>query len=506
MRNEEMAMGVLSMLISVMSIVYLLPLFQALFVYERKKWLENQLVSADISGGIDAATKQKLLTAAEPGQSYPIYKLFKFYFASGGIMAMIIGFLIMVIPTSALKEDAENWLLFLPLVFGAGIYFIYKAMFEGQGLWREIAAVFLYVGFTATAVMAYGVFEMFEWMRSDILCYIILAAGFFIIMHLKSTFVSYLYMVSVMIAATAISFTSSYNWLLFFTHFIWFFAVAILYIWIPKLKEAKDVGPKEIIFGIVFTAMMLSLAFTHSAGLIIPSLAIILPGLYVFPKAYYKKALSIIGRPIEIIVIAFVIFIAATHSVNYVIEGSSDSIFLFKGYSFHKQFVYFILVGLAYGIYYIYDNDLGDNDEEVNPLIAIFPVAAFLIIYILGEYGGHYLMTFFLLALGYQYIHKGIDKKDSIRIWVGATVFVTTVIIKIMDMLSEVLIEGVMEGGKFLPGFLTFTFGALFLGTVVYVRSKWTVTDEGQNELVTNNMNAHADVIDNINTDLPKED
>lgn len=504
MRDDEFMMGMVSILTILMSLIYLLPFFQALFAYEKKKWLEKQLSLADYNQGVLAEAKAKLLASAEPGQSYPIYKLFKFYFATTGIAAIVIGFLVMVLP-SDLGPDAIDWMLFLPLIIGVGIYFLYNAMFKGQGLWREVAAVFLYVGFASTLGLAYGNFSMYEWLRMDILCYIILTGGFFLILHMKSTLVSYLYMITVIIASGAALGVAS-NWLQFLSHFVWIFGVGILYIWVPKLKAAKDVGVSEIIFGILFTLMILALTFTHTAGLIIPSLAIVLPGLYIFSKAYFKNASTIISKPIELIVGAIIITMAAGLSINAVMTGASDSIYLFKGYSFHKQFVYLILVGLAYGVYYIYDKDLNDAEDDVNPLIAIFPVFAFVIAYILGEYGGHYLMTAFLVALGYQLTMKGIEKKDSIRVAIGATVFVTTVIIKISDIMQTLILENMMEGGKFLIGFLIFFYGAIILGTVVYIRKQWTVTDG--NMTIENNdiSDKHMDVIDNVNIDPSNED
>jgi isoprenylcysteine carboxyl methyltransferase (ICMT) family protein YpbQ len=501
MRDDEFMMGIVSIFSLIMSLVYLLPLFQALFAYEKKKWLEKQLSLADYNDSVSANAKAKLLASAEPGQSYPLYKLFKFYFATLGIAGIIIGLLVMILP-SDLGKDAINWMLFLPLIIGVGIYFLYTAMFKGQGLWREIAAVFLFVGFASTAGMAYGNFEMYSWLRADILCYIILAVGFFVIMHLKSTMVSFLYMITVIISG-GVSLGVENNWLMFLSHFVWFFAIAILYIWIPRLKAAKDVGPTEIVFGILFAAMMLSLTFTHTAGLIIPSLAIVLPGLYIFGKAYFKTSTSFISRPIEIIVGTLIIILAAAMSTNMGMTFISDSIYLFKGYSFHKQFVYLILVGLAYGVYYIYDNDLNDAEDEVNPLIAVFPVAAFLIAYIIGEYGGHYLMTIFLLAMGVQFIMKGIDKKDAIRVGIGATVLVTTLIIKITDIFQTMIVEQMMEGGKFIVGFLIFFYSAIVLATVVYIRSQWTVTDENAHENSNEFSKENTEVIDNINLDPP---
>jgi len=494
MRNEEMIMAI----ISLMSFVYFLPLIQALIAYEKTKWLERQFAGSVSTGDAENQVRTKLLQASKPGQSYPIYKLVKFYFATIGIVGLVVGLLVMILPQELLMDrDAIYWMLFIPLVIGVGIFFLYNTFFKGQGLWREIAAVFLFVGFVSTAILAYINFDMYDWLRADIFSFILLAGGWFIIYMTKSSFVSYFYMIAVSMASASVSSMVGYDWMMFIPHLLWIFGVAILYFWLPQLREAKDVGPKEIIFGILFMFMIITLTMTQTtSGLILPSLAIVLPGLYIFSKAYFQKATMIIGKPIELMVILIVISMAAMMSTNIGMTGASNSIYLFENYSFHKQVVYFILIGLIAGIFYI-SNDLGDASEDINPMIAFFPLGAFIIAYILGEYGGHYIMTLYLLGAGFLYVQKGIDKKDSLRVGLGAIVFIYTLIIKIMDIIGEYI------DGQFMSGLMVFIFGAMFLGVVVYLRSKWTVSNpvsETNNVIETKN-----DVIDDSNMNAPSE-
>ncbi|GAB5418410.1 MAG: hypothetical protein Crog4KO_14860 [Crocinitomicaceae bacterium] len=490
MRQLQMYSFLVFGLTIVMSALYLLPGIQALFAYNKKKWLEKQFAATASSGEAESKFRKKLLEASEPGQSYPIYKIFKFYFASFGIAAILIGFLIVVLPDD-LGPDALDWLLFIPLIVGAGLYFLYNTVFQGHGLYREIAAVFAFIGFAATSLMAFGQYEMYEWLREDILAFFILGVGGFIVWHMQSTLVSYLYMIAVTIAGATVGFGLEDNWLNFLPQFLWVFAIAILYIWIPKLRAAKDVGPKEIIFGILFAAMILSLTMTQlsaSTGLMIPALAVVLPGLYIFSKAYFHKAENIIGRPIEIFIIAIVIIMASTLSTNAGMTGASDSIFLFKQYSFEKQISYFVLLGLMAGIFWIFNNDMDEGSDDINPLIALGPLLAFIVAYIFGEYGGHYIMTLFLLGLGYLYVRKGIEKKDGIRVGLGATIFVYTLIIKLTDVVGE---ENLFED-RTTTGLTVILYGALFLGAIIYIRSQWMVTNPAENAGVND------DVLDNV--------
>jgi len=468
MRSQQLMMS----LMSLMSFVYLLPLIQALIAYEKTRWLERQFASSVSSGDAENKMRAKLLEASKPGQSFPIYKLVKFYLASIGIAGLLMGLLMMVIPAEVWSDrDAFNALLFIPLVIGVALFILYNSFFKGHGLWREIAAVFLYIGFVSTAIMAYVNFEMMEWFRSDIFSFVLLGAGLFIIYLTKSSFVSFLYMITVIIASHTVGMFIGYDWMMFIPLLLWVFGVAILYFWIPQLRAAKDIGPKEIIFGIVFMFMILTLTMVQThADLIIPALAIVLPGLYIFSKAYYQKATIIIAKPIELFVIIIVISMAAWMSTNFGMTQTGESISLFENYSFHKQFAYFILIGLIAGVFYI-SNDLGDASEDINPMIAFFPLGAFFIAYIMGEYGGHYIMTLFLLGAGFLYVRKGIDKKDALRVGLGATVFISTFIIKILDILHEII------DSQFMGGLFAFFFGAFIIGVVVYIRSQWTVSN-----------------------------
>ncbi len=460
------------------SFVFTIPLIQALYAYDKKKWLQRQFDKVKSNNEESENLKAMLLQASEPGQAYPIYKLFKFYFAVLGITAVVSGLLIMVIPED-ISKDAIDFLLFLPLIFGLLIYALYAALFKGQGLWKEIAAVFLYIGLFSTTFMAYVNFEINEWLRMDILSFILLTIGLFLIKHLESTFLSYLYIILVTASASVVNFSIDLNWMYFLPKLLWFFGLGILFFWVPQLRAAKDIGAKETIFGILFTVMILSLTTSQlsASDLMMPSLAVVLPALYVFSKAYYKKADNFLGKPVELFVVLIIIIMAVMLSMQSVMASTSDSIYLFKNYSFHKQVSYFILAGLIGWIFYMINHDFNESEEDINPMVITFPLIAFLITYIIGDYGGHYLMTIFLLVLGYKYVKNGIESKDSLLVFLGAVIFVNTLVVKVTDVLKDQL-----QDSKFLSGLLVFLFGVLFLSVVFYVRSRWTVTDPSKNK------------------------
>ena len=274
---------------------------------------------------------------------------------------------------------------------------------------------------------------MYEWLRPDILVFIILSVGGFIIWQTQSTLASYVYMIIVAVAGSAfngwtLGFVLEDNWLNFLPHLLWVFGVAILYIWIPRLKAVKDIGPREIIFGLLFAGMILNLTLSQfsAVGLLFPAWAVVLPGLYIFSKAYFYKSENLIGKPVEVLIIAMVILMAVTLSTEMGITFAGYSIALFEGFSFEKFIAYLVLFGLSAGTWWLYTDELNDSSEEINPWIVSFPILTFVIAYILGEHFGHHVMTLLLLGLGYYYVHKGVEIRDSIRVALGTTIFVST--------------------------------------------------------------------------------
>ncbi len=479
----------------IMSALYLFPLIQVLIAYQKKNWLERQFSKTPAGSDSEKQFRAALLSAAEPSQSYPLYKMLKFYLASNGIILAIIGLLMIIIPEST-DKDVLKLLSFLPLLIGVAMYFLYEKFFKGEGLWREITAVFMLGGLAATFLSVYELYEMYSWLRSDILIYLILGGGLFVIYKMESTLASYLYMILITYSVTYLSAHISYNWLMFLTHFIWFFAIAILYFWIPKLKAAKTIETKEVIFGLLFMIMIIALSISQTSGLYVPALAIVLPGLYIFSKAYYKKGDWPISKPIETIIILFVFIISIALSFSEVVDFTQSQISLFKGYSFHKQIAYIILLGLAFGAYKIYDEEIPSEEKDtLNPLILGLPILAFVLTYIVGSYGTQFIMTLFALYLGYNYVSKGLEQKDSLKLILGTNVFLTAIIVRVFASLGEDIIDS-----KLATGFMIMLIGCLFVGTVVYLRKEWTVTgnsDDNQNHQLPKD----NDIIDNMESE-----
>ncbi len=471
--NSDLILAFGSVTISVIIYFLLLPLIQSLILYDKKKWLEKQFSSLAQDQISSDDLKQHLLSAAEPEHAYPIYKYLKFSFATFGILCFFGGILLLIWPDQ-FTSDTYDKLVFLPLLIGLAVYFVCQTVYEHHGLWREISALFLYVGASATLLMAYENFDLVDWFRMDFLCFGILVLGLFLVHYLNSIIASYIYLIFIAVFSFFLSIVIEDNWLSFMPQVLWVFMGLILYYWLPKLKVAKDIGPRESIFGVLCIVAILSLAMfqlSGSSGLYIPIIAVVFPGLYLFSRAYFSKSSSIFGRPVEILSILFIVAFGFIFSNDEIFTIGQDSIALFEGYSFAKQISYFILVGLVISTFYLFSEEIEVNDVSVNHKLLWFPLFVFLVAYIMPVSIGAYLVWFYLLWLGYDYVSSGLKSHSELGLFLGISILNGAFFFRFFDFFGEDMV-----GDETVSGISLIFWGVLYIGLVVYLRERWMVT------------------------------
>ena len=84
--------------------------------------------------------------------------------------------------------------------------------------------------------------------------------------YLNSITASYIYLIFIAVFSFFLSIVIEDNWLSFMPQVLWVFMGLILYYWLPKLKVAKDIGPRESIFGVLCIVAILSLAMFQLSG------------------------------------------------------------------------------------------------------------------------------------------------------------------------------------------------------------------------------------------------
>jgi len=464
------ASGLVIMLV-LLSFLYFFPMFQVFFEYYRKKWLKSVLSKVEENGGDTSSIKEKLLAEASSSQPFIMYKLFKFYLISSGLIMFIMGILIMFLDKP--DPDVMKGLVFLPLVYAEIIYFLYKSFFKDYGVFRELAASFLFIGFGVTFGLFWPVYE-FTFLRSDIIIYIILAAGLFLIKFMNSTVVTYLYIIAIIVLSNPMILSSnvSYNWVLFMTHFIWVFAAAILVIWIPKLESVKQIGLKEVIFGLLFSGMVLTLCVANTAGMSFLALTFAFPALYMFSKKYFKKGEWFVTKPIETLIVLSSGLLALVLSIPEIMDPAARSFHVFTQWNtvFYKLIAFVIIAGLGVSAFLMYSDYSEEKDGKLNLFVLGFGPLMLVSVW-LGEYGGSYLMLAYAIAFGIVSILNGTKEKDEIVTILGASLLMTTVTTKLTTLIGNGL------NNQIASGLYVIFLSLLMLGLAYWLKSLWTTNE-----------------------------
>ncbi len=452
------------------TLIYVLPLIQTLISGDRSKWLERQFEESPSTSPEEDLMRARLLAAAKPAQPFPLYKFLKFFLFTAGIVGIVAGFIIMILPDQS-SGIGRKILSFVPLLLGIGVYFTHKRMYPKEGIWRELAGLFLLGGASNTLFLAYDLFELDYFFSSDIYLYIILSFGLFVVHHLKSVVASYFYMILIILGSFFVSTEIGNNWMMFMTHFIWFFAVAILSFWLPRLRTAKEIELREIIFGILFFAMIATLSMNNTSDLGSLAICITIPCLYIFSKIHFKRATWFGGKPMEVLTMIFILGGVIALSQEDIVERLHDRISLFSNFSFHKlvAFIIIILAGLI--AYMMYNDQLEKHRKSINLILVFAPLAAFILVYVVGEYGTQYLVNAFLLFIGFWYLQKGLEQKDVLKLMLASFGIIGSLAIRLTDF-TEYLDDRIMIG------ILAIIFGGISVALAWYMRSKWLVTGD----------------------------
>jgi hypothetical protein len=440
----------------------------AYLVYEKKAWLKKVLANNNFSDDV----KSKLESEVEPVQSFPLYKYFKFYLAAVSVVLMVAGLLTILLPSDS-STGMLKALVFLPLLVGSLFYFLYTSKFTNNGLFRELTGAFLFSGFAITFISFFQVYEI-DFVRMDIQIYIALGVGLFLISHLDSVITSYLYMVAVIIASSMITTVTrgGAEWLEFLHLLIWPFGLASLLYWRPRLESARRIELREITFGVLFLAVMISLGINNSYGFIALAMLVIIPSLYMFSLTYFKEANWYFEKPIQTAITLLIIYGAIIFSVENTVGMLGGYQVYTSGWGVMKVLHLLIIAAIGYFAYTKYDEEFSDKPNSLN-LTLLAGLGVFFIASFLGnDLRGDYLVFLYAVYLGYDYLTKGLKDKNEIVLMFGVMIALTPVITKIIELVGSEMNE------KIVAGIVMLGIGGIIGGIVVYLRSQWTVTEK----------------------------
>lgn len=262
--------------------------------------------------------------------------------------------------------------------------------------------------------------------------------------------------------------------------FSWFFILLIL----PHFMRYTDrpsYDTRKLVLGWLGGYMLIMVgmhSFTTFALLAGPFLLVCF---YMAGKEYYADGKFWWNRPFQTLTILIFVtmsWLMNTEEMNgamYMMSG------LAKGSSVNGWFAYIInllivLGVMAWAAYSVY-NDY-KSEKKANILLVAFP-AVFLLSMLIAKSAetgviGAWLFSLYTIALGADYVMKGIKSKDYQLLALGIVIALPIVIYRIMDLLKEVLsgdngqlIKGLIFGG--------ISAGLIYLGTNFY---KSTRTNE----------------------------
>lgn len=460
---------------AVIALVWVLPFIQGLLVHEKKAWL-TKLAANSADEDSKKVFENTLEQYNADNNTHPFYQLFKFKLGLTGAL-LIIGAIMLLF--SDLIVDQEV-IVFLPLVFGSLLFGVYKILFADSGVWKEIGIGALFVGFSSTFMGVFPTFEL-DFMRPDIVLYIILGLGLFLYKTFKSIAVTFVYLTLVISSSTSQSFGGS-EWLMFLNLVPWFFLAAIFYLWIPRLETAKTNGVVDLLFGILvaFAAIILTTASTANVGLGPLAIGVVLTLLYVISKAYFSKGVWLISKPIQLMVSAMVILMVVLTSEGNIMAGVNATYEVFTIWSLSKVFAFAVIAGLGYLAYVIYDK-MDESKAEIDNLILLFP-PFFIVAAWFGDWGGSYLVLAYALVLGFTYLSKGIENKDELFVVLGSTILIASVYNKLSQFIS-----GKWFTSQYTIGLFLILLGVGLIAFMMYLKSQWNVTKENAESLATAN-------------------
>ncbi len=262
--------------------------------------------------------------------------------------------------------------------------------------------------------------------------------------------------------------------------FSWFFLLLIL----PHFMRYTDrpsYDTRKLVLGWIGGYLLIQVgmnAFTTFSMLAVPFLLVCF---YMAGKEYYADGKFWWNRPFQTItILAFVgltwaMTLEDTQGMMLMLSG------LMEGSSINGWFAYIINLLVVLGVIawasYSVHNDF-KSEKKANIMLMAFP-AVFVLALLTAKFGetgviGAWLFTLYAIALGADYVMKGIKSKDYQILALGIIIALPVLIYKIMDLLKDVLAgeNGQVIGGLILCGICA---GLLYVGMNFY---KSTSTNE----------------------------
>lgn len=461
---------------------YVFPFFQSIVQHQNKRWLASTLGRVK---DLDPSTKDKILEEAKPEFEEPLYKLTKYQYLVGGIITAIVGLLVAIIHEP--DESTVKALIWLPLIVGGITVGLYLNSKKTNRLFKETAGFFGVIGLCVTIPGIFAVYG-WDWMRSDLLIYLILAMSLALVHLLESTIASLVYITAVTVGSMLLTVNVGQNWMMFFKSGIWLFALAPLVFWMPRLKSSKEVGVKEIAFGILFMVMMITITLTNLKSLKVVGISVMIPVLYMFSKIHFKQDGWFLTKPIQSLIVLATFYGIVAMNFEEVTTLFPSFKRQFVKFSFHMVVDYGVIIAMVFGGIMMFRDNFEDDLKKVNLIVLGFAPAAYLLSFF-ADFYVHYLFLIVLAGYGWTYLSTGLQNKNAFTVMLGGMGTLS-----VLAMIYAKLPKDTWDSQGAI-GALVMVYGLAMVGLALYMRSQWTITEDGDEEV--SQLPSSPEVLDN---------
>lgn len=468
--------------------------------YIQRNWLKQLTAKLVAEDKITSQAAQTINDEAAAVNDHALYKIFKAIAGFIGVLLIFAGIHVILVDfmkPESLKDlqDFFKKFSFFPIIVGGGFYAFYYTQKRTSKLWKELAVPLFFIGAFMSLVMMKYAMEL-DFVNIKILIYIVLTFGLWLIYKHNSlvTACIYIYLLTI-IAGLFTGFTDAftsgfggrgvagmvgseiskdYTWLWIF---MWAYLVAIVPFLIHRLKGAGiQLGIKEAIVGGLFVNVAYQFAIGLTAGYGALGLLVIMPTIYMISKRYFAQATWFYNRPGSTALVVAAVIMTLVFSN----KGAGLGI---SGFGLTDTFeldqILALLVIIAIGLYgfKFYKDEIEANNIKLNWVLLAFPAVVFISGLIGSDYA-YIVYTLYGFALFGNYVKEGLAMKYPPLIILGAGFGLIFVCARILVNMMETLAE---EDSLIVIGLIVIFFGALWLGTVMYLKNQWSVSDDNAN-------------------------
>lgn len=473
--------------------------------YIQRNWLKQLTAKLVAEDKITSQTAQTINDEADATNDFALYKMFKSVYGLIGTFLVFAGLLVIF---GDFIGDKEKVMCFIPGLIGGGGYFFYLSQKRTSKLWKELMVPLFMVSVGVSFPMILAAFEI-DFINNKLIFYMILTFMLWLIYKHNTIVGGAIYLIILFIVGSLFSgitamlpygefasfgrsiVSDDYSWL-------WILSWAYLIAIVPFLKyRLSDIGIKlgikEAILSWLFVYAAYQFSFGMTAGFGGLGFLVVSTLLYMMSKRYYGQATWFFNRPgstmlVWSAVISTLLFSNKAMGIGFSAYGFPDDIGLDQILSL------LVILGIGLYAFKFYKDQIEPNGVQLNYILMAYP-AVFFVAALIGSDGAYAVFTLYGIALFGWYAKEGLRMKYSPLVLLGVGFGVLFACIRIAINVLEKVME---EQSALIAGITLIFFGLIFLGSILYIKGIWSVSDDNVNPDDDNILDATIADVKNI--------